>query len=62
MSASVDLLNHLGHTEHARVIGNAITQTIVVDKIHTPDLGGTNSSTDIIENILRILSKKRVHW
>ncbi|KAL5274086.1 IDH3G family protein [Megaselia abdita] len=62
LNASVDMLNHLGHREHAKVISQAIHQTLVVDRIHTPDIGGNHSSTDIIENILRILSKKRVHW
>lgn len=36
LNASVDMLNHLGHTEHAKVIAHAIHQTLVVDRIHTP--------------------------
>uniref|UniRef100_A0A0K8TU98 Putative isocitrate dehydrogenase alpha subunit n=1 Tax=Tabanus bromius TaxID=304241 RepID=A0A0K8TU98_TABBR len=62
INASVDMLNHLGHTEHAKVISDAVYQTLCVDKIHTADLGGTASSTDIIDNILKILSTRRVHW
>lgn len=26
------------------------------------DLGGTHSSTDVVQNILKILSAKRVNW
>lgn len=35
LHASVDMLNHLGHTQHAKAIDDAIYQTLVVDKIHT---------------------------
>lgn len=62
LNASVDMLNHLGHTEHATLISQAIYQTLSEDRIHTSDLGGTAKSTDVIENILKILSKRRVHW
>lgn len=62
LNASVDLLNHLGHTLHAKLLEEAIYTTLVEDKIHTADLGGTAKSSDVIENILNILSKKRVHW
>ncbi|XP_055908585.1 isocitrate dehydrogenase [NAD] subunit gamma, mitochondrial-like isoform X1 [Eupeodes corollae] len=62
INASIDMLNHLGHKQHAKVISEAVHQTIVTDRIFTPDLGGNASSTDVIENILRILSKKRVQW
>jgi len=35
LNASVDMLNHLGHIQHAQAIQSAIYDTIVVDKIHT---------------------------
>jgi isocitrate dehydrogenase (NAD+) len=35
LNASVDMLNHLGHTQHANAIASAIYETIVTDKIHT---------------------------
>lgn len=82
INASIDMLNHLGHKEHAQVIYDATYQTIVNDAIRTPgllseifiyntyihlpcflvDLGGNHSSTDVVENILKILSAKRVNW
>ncbi|XP_011196884.2 isocitrate dehydrogenase [NAD] subunit gamma, mitochondrial isoform X2 [Zeugodacus cucurbitae] len=59
--ASAAMLNHLGHKEHARVIYEATYETLVNDGIRTPDVGGTASSTDVVENILKILSTKRVN-
>lgn len=35
LNASVDMLHHLGHTQHANAIADAIYQTIVTDRIHT---------------------------
>lgn len=62
INASIDMLNHLGHKDHARVIGEATYETVVDKGIRTPDLGGTNSSSDVIKSILDILSNKRVNW
>lgn len=84
INASIDMLNHLGHSEHAKVIYDATYQTIVNDAIRTPgilfelpslyifqyfhylsyspDLGGNHTSTDVVENILKVLSTKRVNW
>lgn len=36
LSASVDMLRHLGHVQHAQLIQRAIEKTICEDKIHTP--------------------------
>ncbi|RZC36672.1 isocitrate dehydrogenase [NAD] subunit gamma, mitochondrial-like, partial [Asbolus verrucosus] len=52
LSASVDMLHHLGHTQHAELIQRAIEKTICEDKIHTPDLGGSAKSTDIVQRII----------
>ncbi|XP_061402596.1 isocitrate dehydrogenase [NAD] subunit gamma, mitochondrial [Musca vetustissima] len=62
INASVDMLNHLGYKDHARVISEAAYETVVERGIRTPDIGGTNSSTDVVKSILDILSNKRVHW
>jgi isocitrate dehydrogenase (NAD+) len=80
LNASVDMLKHLGHTQHATAIENAIYETISNDKIHTAgelrgnffnkkflrvffiDLGGTASSTDVIQNVLKHLAENRVSW
>lgn len=35
LNASVDMLKHLGHLQHAAAIESAIYETIVTDKVHT---------------------------
>lgn len=35
LSASVDMLEHLGHMTHANILRSAIDTTVNVDKIHT---------------------------
>ncbi|XP_055609121.1 isocitrate dehydrogenase [NAD] subunit gamma, mitochondrial [Uranotaenia lowii] len=62
LQAAVDMLYHLGHRYHADCISDAIHKTIEVDGIHTPDLGGQNSSTDVVQNILQHLAEKRTYW
>ncbi|RZC40030.1 Iso dh domain containing protein [Asbolus verrucosus] len=52
LNASVDLLFHLGHREYAKRIERAIVKTLVEDKIHTADLGGTATSQDVVRNVI----------
>lgn len=35
LNASVDMLKHLGHMQHAAAIETAIYETLVTDKVHT---------------------------
>lgn len=58
LNASADLLEYLGLNKHAKIIGDAIYQTVNVDKIHTPDLGGTASTADVVQNVLKIVQDK----
>ncbi|XP_049783997.1 isocitrate dehydrogenase [NAD] subunit gamma, mitochondrial isoform X1 [Schistocerca cancellata] len=64
LNAAVDMLDHLGHVHHAKIITEAIDKTVNEDRIHTPDLGGTASSTDVVENILKHVQKatKTIYW
>ncbi|XP_031629138.1 isocitrate dehydrogenase [NAD] subunit gamma, mitochondrial isoform X2 [Contarinia nasturtii] len=61
LNASVDMLYYLGHKTYADAISNAIRKTIVEDRIHTPDLGGNNTSSDVIQNILNRLAEEDIH-
>lgn len=36
LNASVDMLEHLGHEQHANLIQEAIYKTVCEDKIYTP--------------------------
>ncbi|KFM68325.1 Isocitrate dehydrogenase [NAD] subunit gamma 1, mitochondrial, partial [Stegodyphus mimosarum] len=55
LNASVDLLQYLGLEKHAKIIGDAVFQTVNIDKIHTPDLGGTARTSDVVENVIKIV-------
>lgn len=57
MNAGVDLLYHLGLRDHAEVIATAIDKTLNVDKIHTPDLGGQATTTEVVQNIIKEVQK-----
>lgn len=48
-NASADLLEHLELDHHAEIIRNAIDKAINLKKVHTPDLGGKNTTTDVVQ-------------
>ncbi|XP_050427588.1 isocitrate dehydrogenase [NAD] subunit gamma, mitochondrial-like [Adelges cooleyi] len=53
LSASADMLEHLGHKMHCDMIRTAITKTLSEDLVHTADLNGTASTTDVVHNIIK---------
>lgn len=53
INASADLLEFLGLDYHATVIRNSIHKVLNIEKIHTPDLGGTYNTTDVVEFIMK---------
>ena len=57
LQASVCLLKHINLDDHAEIIGKAIDKTINVDKVHTEDLGGNATTTDMVESILGNVTK-----
>lgn len=38
LNASVDMLNHLGHKQHADLIYNAMVKTVAEDNLFTPGI------------------------
>ncbi|XP_058797145.1 isocitrate dehydrogenase [NAD] subunit gamma, mitochondrial-like [Phymastichus coffea] len=58
LNAATDMLRHLGRQEHATVIQNAIVKTINAG-VHTKDLGGTATSRDVVDNILKCIKAAR---
>jgi len=58
MNAAADLLQHLELPEDCKRLRAAIHQTISVDKIHTPDIGGQAKSGDVVANIINYLQPK----
>ncbi|XP_054271488.1 isocitrate dehydrogenase [NAD] subunit gamma, mitochondrial-like [Macrosteles quadrilineatus] len=64
LNAAVDMLEHLEHQTHANILSEAINQTVNVDKIHTPDLGGDATSSQVVENIIKhvLETTKSMKW
>lgn len=64
INASVDMLEHLGHQTHAQILSSAVNNTVNIEKIHTPDLGGTASSMDVVQSILKhvLEATKSMKW
>ena len=52
LNAGADMLSHLGLEYHSELIRTAVYDTINVDKIHTKDLGGEASSSDVVQNVI----------
>jgi len=58
LTAGVELLEHIGLDMHARVIRGAIDSTINDDKVHTEDLGGNASTSDVVDSVLLHVKKQ----
>ncbi|CAG0912300.1 unnamed protein product [Notodromas monacha] len=62
VNASIDMLDHLGLRHYAAILRIAIQKTITSDKIMTKDIGGSNSTTDVIDCIKkRIEQEAKIH-
>lgn len=51
LNASINMLRHLGKIEHAKLISNAIHKTLSEDGLRTKDMGGINTTREIISHI-----------
>lgn len=52
LNAAADLLTYLELNQYATILRNSIDRVVNVAKIHTPDLGGSNSTTDVVDYII----------
>ena len=57
-NASADLLEYLNLHDYAQLMKDAIYNAINVAKIHTPDLGGHNTTADVVNFILNEVKEK----
>jgi len=65
LNSSCDLLTHLNLKKHSQIIHNAVNRTINEDKIHTPDLGGQHTTSDMMNNVIGHIKesvKEQMHW
>jgi len=53
--ASTLMLKYVGMKNYASMINQAIISTVMEDKVCTPDIGGTNSTSDVIDHICKKL-------
>lgn len=51
LNASRRMLQYLKKGSHADLIHKAIYKTLVHDQIRTPDIGGVNTGSEMVENI-----------
>ncbi|WP_255723503.1 tartrate dehydrogenase [Sporosarcina sp. ACRSL] len=51
------MIDHLGYPELAESIVHGIEETLVEGKVRTPDLGGTASTTEFADKIIRNIKK-----
>jgi len=56
--ASALLLKYIGMDKYAKLINQAVVDTITLDKITTPDIGGSFGTTDVINNVCQIVERK----
>lgn len=61
VNASVDMLDHLGHAQHARLVRAAVHHVVCERRLHTPDLGGTASSTDVVHALIDSVLEQVAH-
>merc|ERR1712020_512724 len=57
LQASVCMLKHIHLDHHAEVIEKAISTTINTDNVHTVDLGGNATTSDMMNSILANVSR-----
>lgn len=55
--AGVDMLCYLGLIDYANLISDALFNTLTVDRIHTPDVGGDSTCSDVVDGVLRHIEK-----
>merc|ERR1712038_1351312 len=58
LKASVDLLKFLQLKEHAALIEKAVARTLSMDKVHTKDLGGSATSSEVMDNVIEHIKKQ----
>ena len=58
LNAAADMLEYLGLGAECGMLRDSLDKCLNVEKIHTRDLGGTASTTDIIDFLLRDMKEK----
>ncbi|KAF8375609.1 idhg-1 [Pristionchus pacificus] len=56
--ASVDMLRYLGYSVHADIISDSLFRVLVEDRLHTPDIGGNSSTSQMIDALFRHMEQE----
>ena len=56
------MLDYLGHCEHANLIRDSVMDVLCEKKIHTPDLGGTSTTLEVVQAIIEDIKPKARCW
>lgn len=51
LEAAINMLRYLGKTAHAQLIQEGIHHTLAIENIKTPDIGGSNTTSELIASI-----------
>jgi len=60
--AGADMLKYMGYVEHSKKISKACKKILCDLQIHTPDLGGQHSTSEVVQAIIKELQSKDPHF
>ncbi|XP_064632371.1 isocitrate dehydrogenase [NAD] subunit gamma, mitochondrial-like [Lineus longissimus] len=58
LTAAADMLDYIGLPNHSQLIADSVHKVISQLKIHTPDLGGQNTTNEIVEAVISDIKQK----
>jgi len=53
--AAIDMLRYVELHEHANRISDALFRALTEDKVHTPDIGGSSRSSQVVAAVINNL-------
>ncbi|PIO77010.1 dehydrogenase, isocitrate/isopropylmalate family [Teladorsagia circumcincta] len=56
--ASADMLRYLGLNHHANMISDSLYRTLVEKRLHTPDIGGTAKTSEVVKSVLEFIAEE----
>ncbi|KAK5986952.1 Isocitrate dehydrogenase NAD subunit gamma 1 [Trichostrongylus colubriformis] len=56
--ASADMLRYLGLDHHANLISDSLYRTLVEKRLHTPDIGGTAKTSEVVKSVLEFIEQE----
>lgn len=52
------MLRYLGYSIHADIISDSLFRVLVEDRLHTPDIGGNSTTSQMIDAIFRHMEEE----